>query len=145
MTKIYLICGFLGAGKTTFATQLAKEKNAVHLNPDEWCLKLFSKEEYEENWDRCFDKTLDILWDKIAEYARANKSVVFDMGFWPKQSRMEAKRKAEHLGIEAVLYYIYTSDAVSKERISKRSGAIAEYNLKHFDEVKKRFEEPNFY
>ena len=64
----YLICGFLGAGKTTYSQKLSKETGAIHLNPDEWCMKLFSKE----------------------EYAQKGKSIIFDMGFWTKQSRDEA-------------------------------------------------------
>lgn len=50
MTKptYYLVCGFLGAVKTTHSKKLAQETGAIHLNPDEWCVKLFSKTEYEK-------------------------------------------------------------------------------------------------
>ena len=50
----YLICGFLGAGKTTYSQKLSKETGAIHLNPDEWCIKLFSKEEYEKKLGQVF-------------------------------------------------------------------------------------------
>ena len=77
----YLICGFLGAGKTTYSQKLAQETGAIHLNPDEWCMKLFDRTEYEKNWDICFSKTIALLWEKASEYAKQNKSVIFDMGF----------------------------------------------------------------
>jgi len=103
----YLICGFLGAGKTTYAERLAEETGAVHLNPDVWCTKLFPKAEYEQIWDKCFPETIEILWHKAADYAKQNKSVIFDMGFWTKESRQEAIKKANQFGFQAVLYYVY--------------------------------------
>ena len=138
----YLICGFLGAGKTTYSQKLSKETGAIHLNPDQYCMELFDKTEYEENWDECFSKTIALLWEKASEYAKQNKSVIFDMGFWTTESRKEAIKKALELGFFPIIHYIYAPDAVLKERISKRSGSIAIHNLKHFDELKKQFEEP---
>ena len=138
----YLICGFLGAGKTTYSQKLAEETGAIHLNPDQWCVKLFDKTEYERNWDVCFLKTIDLLWGKVSEYAKQNKSVVFDMGFWTKKSRKDACKRAIELGYFPIIHYIYAPDEVLKKRISQRSGAIADYNLKHFEELKMQFEEP---
>lgn len=140
---LYIICGFLGAGKTTYSQKLAKEMGAVNLNPDEYCMKLFTQEEYEQNWNECFSKTIDYLWEKVNEYAKQKKSVIFDMGFWTKQSRYEAAEKAKQSGFLPIIHYLYASEKILKERISKRKGAIADYNLKHFDELKMQFEEPD--
>lgn len=137
----YLICGFLGAGKTTYSRKLAKETRAIHLNPDEWCIKLFSKEEYEQNWSKCFSETIEHLWKKAEEYAKNGKSVIFDMGFWTKLSRDEATQRARDLGFNPVIH-LNVPDEILKQRISARKGTIAEYNLKHFDELKKQFEVP---
>lgn len=142
MTKLYLICGFLGAGKTTFSKSLAKEKDAIHLNPDEWCIKLFPNE-YEQSWDKCFSKTIDLLWNKIEKYAKQGQDVVFDMGFWTKLSRDDARQKAKKLGIEPVLYYIYAPDDILQKRLAQRTGLIAQNNLKNFVKIKLSFEEPN--
>ena len=138
----YLICGFLGAGKTTYSQKLAKETGAIHLNPDQYCMELFDKTEYEENWDECFSKTITLLWEKASEYAKNGKSVIFDMGFWTKISRDEAIKKAVELGFLPIIHYVCAPDEILKQRISARKGAIAEYNLKHFDELKKEFEVP---
>ncbi len=141
--KLYIICGFLGAGKTTFSKQLALDKNALHLNPDEWCCKLFTKEEYEQNWEECFSKTLNILWNKAQDAVTSGKDVIFDVGFWDKNSRIEAKKRAQQLGAEPVLYYIYAPDEILKQRISLRKGKIAENNVKNFSAIKMLFEEPD--
>ena len=139
----YLICGFLGAGKTTYSKKLASTTNAIHLNADEWCMKLFAKDEYEKNWEACFLKTMEHLWARAKEYAQQQKSVIFDIGFWNKPSRTEAKEKASRMGFLPVIHYVYAPDNILKERISKRQGAIAVHNLKHFDEIKQLFEEPD--
>ena len=139
----YLICGFLGAGKTTYSKKLVQEKKAIHLNADEWCMKLFSKDEYETNWENCFLKTMEYLWDKASEFSKQGQSVVFDIGFWDKKSRIEAIDKARELGFLPIIHYVYAPDDILKERISLRKGLIAENNLKHFDEIKKLFEEPD--
>ncbi|MBQ8557690.1 MAG: hypothetical protein IJ440_02710, partial [Alphaproteobacteria bacterium] len=59
-----------------------------------------------------------------------------------KCSRETAKRHAKILGMDAVLYYIYVPDNILKERLSLRTGKIAEYNLSHFEILKRKFEEP---
>ncbi len=140
---IYLICGFLGAGKTTYSKKLAKEKNAIHLNPDEVVMKRYSKEEYENNWEACFAETMDFLWQETASYIQQNKDIIFDVGFWDKASRVIAKEKATKLGATPIIYYIYAPDEILKQRISSRKGKIAEHNLLHFDDIKKYFEEPS--
>ena len=138
----YIICGFLGAGKTTYSKKLAQETGAMHLNADEYCMELFSKDEYEENWEECFLKTLEYLWEIALELSKIEKSVILDIGFWSKQSRDEAYKKALELGFLPIVHYVYAPDNILKERIAKRKGAIAENNIKNFDEIKKLFEEP---
>ncbi len=142
MSKLYLICGFLGAGKTTYSQKLALGKNALHLNPDEWCVKLFPKDVYEKNWSDCFTKTIEVLWIKTKEAATCNQDVIFDMGFWTKESRDDARNRALALGMETELHYVYAPDEILKERISHRTGLIAENNLRQFDRIKQSFEPP---
>lgn len=143
MSKLHLICGFLGAGKTTYSQKLAKELHAIHLNPDKWCTKLFTQTEYENNWDTCFAQTIDFLWQKAEQHLILETDVIFDMGFWSKQSRKDAKERAHKLGFTSILYYIYAPDNILKQRIFTRTGAIAQSNLQNFGKLKGLFEEPS--
>ncbi len=140
---IYLICGFLGAGKTTYSEKLAQNTGAIHLNPDKVCMLKYPYEEYENNWETCFAQTIDYLWQEIATYIREHKDVIFDMGFWTKSSREQAVNKVKQLGGNPIIYYIYAPDSILKQRLAQRKGKIAEQNLLHFDTKKKSFEEPS--
>jgi predicted kinase len=142
-STLYIIHGFLGSGKTTFSKKLSLEIGAVHMNPDEWCVKLFDKKNYEHNWEKCFDETVNILWEKVAEYLTNGTDVIFDMGFWDRQSRNHAKSIAIKYNSDFKHYYIYVPDDIAKERILSRSGKIAENNVRNFDEIKKLFSEPD--
>ena len=140
---IYLICGFIGARKTTYSQKLSNDVDAVHLNPDEWCMKIFTPKEYETDWNGCFSKAINLLWEKAAVFAKESKNVIFDMGFWNKKERKQAFKKAEKLGFMPIIDYVYAPDEILKKRISTRKGIIAEQNLKNFDKIKELFEAPS--
>lgn len=142
MAKIFLICGFLGAGKTTISKQLAQQYDAEYMNVDETVAQMFAPEQYHNDWERCFSEAEKVLWLKIQEYAKCDKSVVFDVGFWTRESRDEARLRAQQIGLEPVLYYVYAPDNILKQRISKRTGKIATNNIKNFDNIKQMFEAP---
>ena len=90
ISNIYLICGFLGAGKTTYSKKLAQDTGATHLNIDEICMQKYTPAEYEKNWELCFSQTLDSLWKDISTYMHHGRDVIFDAGFWSRISRDEA-------------------------------------------------------
>ncbi len=41
---VYLICGFIGAGKTTFAKKLEEKTGAVRITKDEWSIRLIGND-----------------------------------------------------------------------------------------------------
>jgi len=142
-TTLYIIQGFIGAGKSTFSKKLSSEKMAVHLNPDECVSKLYKKSEYMNNWDACFNNTLNYLWQKAEELLKSGEDVVFDMGFWLKKDRDFAKALAKKCNSNFVHYYLYVPDEILKERIIKtRPPEWAERHIANFDKNKSFFEEP---
>ncbi len=142
MAKIFLMCGFLGAGKTTVSKRLAKQYDAEYMNVDNHVIRLFTRDEYEDNWENCFSTAEEDLWQKIRLCAQSNTNVVFDVGFWTRQSRDIARTRAKQFGMTPIVYYVYAPDEILKQRIASRSGKIAENNIKNFDAIKQMFEEP---
>jgi predicted ATPase len=41
---VYVLCGFIGAGKTTFAKQLEAQTGAVRITKDEWLIRIVGNE-----------------------------------------------------------------------------------------------------
>ena len=63
MAVVYLTCGKICSGKSTFARKLAKEKNAVILSCDE-LTKLFPSAENHESVLEAVEKYLLKKWKK---------------------------------------------------------------------------------
>lgn len=142
MATLFLICGFLGSGKTTLSKRFAMEHNAEYMNVDETVIQMFTAGEYEYNWEKCFATAEEILWQQIQQCAKSNKNVVFDVGFWTRKSRDDARLRATQAGMKPIVYYVYAPDDILKQRIAKRPGKIAENNITNFDTIKQMFEEP---
>jgi predicted kinase len=115
----------------------------MRLNADEWVAAHFSDVEQPNNWDKCFSTAVTAIWKEAEVHLRNGKDVILDLGFWSKESRDDARRRAAECGAEFKHYYITAPDEVLLERIRQRSGSIAERNLRDYYELKKGFEEPN--
>src|SRR5262249_51520783 len=103
---IYLICGFIGAGKTTFAKKLEEKTGAVRITKDEWSTRLVGNDPtidgYAE-WDR---KIIGLSRDVAFYLAEKGIDVIMDEGFWEKETRDEMRRRIDAVGAKAVLYYV---------------------------------------
>ena len=72
MAKVYLICGKICCGKTTYANKICAENNAVLLSVDEITLALFGQhcgdkhDEYVERTEKyLLNKSLELIKNKI--------------------------------------------------------------------------------
>ena len=141
---LHIIQGFIGAGKSTFSKKLTLlNTGAKLLNPDEWVTKLYCKDEYMANWNKCFEITVNKLWDLAKEYLHNGTDVIFDMGFWLKKDRDFARQIAKSFNSKLIHYYLYVTDEILKERIvASRPYPWAKIHLENFDKNKRLFEEP---
>lgn len=120
MAVVYLTCGKICSGKSTFARKLAKEKKAVILSCDE-LTKLFPSA---ENHEAVLEKVEQYLLTKMEEIINCGINVILDWGFWTKQKRTEMTVRLEGLGIPYEWYYIKVSDSQLRENIKKRNSAL---------------------
>lgn len=123
MAKVYLICGKICCGKTTYANKFCNENNAVLLSVDEITLALFGQHCGDKH-DEYVEKTEKYLLNKSLELIRKNISVVLDWGFWTKAERTAVKEFYKSRNIECELHYIDISDEVWKSRLHKRNNAV---------------------
>jgi len=118
----YVICGFIGAGKTTFARNLEKETGAIRVTKDEWIIKIFgNKITSDKNFER-YDKNITKLATDIAfKILKAGKDVIIDEGFWVKSQRDDIKKKILQVGAKPIFYYVESTVEKMKERVINRS------------------------
>ena len=118
----YVICGFIGAGKTTFARKLEKETGAIRVTKDEWIIKIFGNKITLDNNFEVYDKNITKLATDIAfKILKAGKDVIIDEGFWVKSQRDNIKKKILQVGAKPIFYYIESSVEKMKERVINRS------------------------
>jgi predicted kinase len=118
---VHMICGFIGAGKTTFAKKLEKEIGAVRITKDEWMVQIFGNRPPKDKFAE-YDKNVSKLSQEFAfRVLKAGVDVSLDDGFWYKSQRDEVRKAVEALGGKPVLYYVRQPFETMKARTVERS------------------------
>ena len=117
--RLILTCGLPGAGKTTLATRLAAERNAVRLSKDEWQWALGSTP-----WDRPTGEKIERqLWALAQDILRRGLSVIVDFGLWARVERDDMRTAARDLGVGVELHYLGVPADELWRRIDVRNSA----------------------
>ena len=118
----YVICGFIGSGKTTFARKLEKETKAIRITKDEWMIKIFGNRITRDSNFEDYDK---IITKQAREMAllilKTGKNVILDEGFWSKSQKNDIKKKIINVGAKPIFYYVECPVAKMRERVVNRS------------------------
>jgi len=125
MSKIHLVFGAQGAGKTSYSKALAKETKAVHFSIDEWMWKLYGADLPKplniswimERVDRC-EK---LIWDMTKRISASGSVVILDLGFTKHEKRKQFKQLAASLNIETQLHYIKAPLTLRRQRVRERN------------------------
>jgi predicted kinase len=127
---VYLICGFIGAGKTTFAKKLEEKTGAVRITKDEWSIRIIGNDPtiagYEE-WDH---KIIGLSRHVAFYLAEKGIDVIIDEGFWGKEERHEMKRQIAAIGATAIMYYVETPIETIRERVTWRNDNLTKESFK---------------
>lgn len=120
--RAHIICGFIGAGKTTFARKLEKETGAIRITKDEWMVKIFGNTITSDKNFAEYDRNVTELAKNIAfNILKTGKDVIIDEGFWAKSQRDNIKKKILELGARPILYYVECPIEEMRERVVNRS------------------------
>ena len=103
---VYIICGFIGAGKTTFAKKLELKTGAIRITKDEWLMKLFGHNPRVEGFEEYDEKICELSNNIAFQFVERGIDVIIDDGFWVKKQRDEMRERIEKAGAKAVLYYV---------------------------------------
>jgi len=118
----FLIHGFLGAGKTTLAKQIAATTGAVRLSADDWYLHLFGSGQPQHGVGTPAEDRLHGLLRRLwPDILRAGADVVLDMGLWTRQERDRSMQVVRDVGAIPVLLALVTDDQTALRRLEARA------------------------
>ena len=143
----YLICGFIGAGKTTFARKLEKETGAVRITKDEWMITVFgNKITSDKNFEEYDKNVIELSRNLAFKILESGGDVIMDEGFWAKSERNDLIKKILNIGAKPILYFVDCPIEEMRKRVLSRSDNPPidsfEINGEMFDSYVKYWEPP---
>ncbi len=123
--RIHLLLGPVGAGKSTFARQLAEEKPALRLTLDEWMAELFRPDRpetgvvewYVERAARCVEQIMAVASAVLA----LGTDVILEIGLLRRLEREAFYRRVDAAGHAMRVYVLDAPREVRRERVSARN------------------------
>lgn len=116
---IYLICGFLGFGKTTYAKKLEQEKSATRFTHDEIMLHRYGRQP--DNFQEKYKEVDNFIRQKAIEEIQKGKNVILDYGFWSKEKRAEYYQWAKNITPNVCFCAVCCDINVAKNRVLERT------------------------
>ena len=120
MAKVFIVCGKLCSGKSTYANRIRQTHKAVILSIDEIMLSLFGQDAGEKH-DYYVEKTKDYLYAKSIEIVESGINVVLDWGFWTRKEREYAREFYSSRSIDYEFYFLDVDLAEWSRRIQERN------------------------
>ena len=123
---LYLLCGLPCSGKTTFASQLAKEKEAIVLSLDRLVLVLYPEEDTFETHRKYVQRVEDAFFPIVRDLLCRDCSVVMDFPAHTKSERDSLRQLAIQAEVKSQLYYLQADVETITRRIQQRNTALKE-------------------
>ena len=132
MSKVYLVCGKICSGKTTYAKKICAKSNAILLSVDEIMLSLFDQccgPQLHQEYER---RLKGYLFEKSLELLKNGSDVVLDWGFWTTAERNATKEFYRTQGISCELHYVDVDDKTWEQQLNKRNNQIMNKEVKAY-------------
>ena len=109
--------GLPAAGKTSRAREIAAQRGALRLTPDEWMLPLFGQEQPEGRRNVLEGR---LIWTAMAAL-RLGVDVVLDFGVWAREERSALRALAASAGATSELVYLPVTAEEQRRRVRDRA------------------------
>jgi predicted kinase len=122
---VHLICGSTGAGKTTYARDLASNIGGVVFSIDEWMVSLFGEDapaNLDPSWifprvDRCETQ----MWAMALQLGKIDVPSILDFGFQKHEHRQRFAGLARKAQLTAKLHVLDVDASERWERVKARN------------------------
>jgi predicted kinase len=115
-SRLIIVCGLPGSGKTTRARALEAKLRAVRFCPDDW-MESLSIDIYNEE---ARGKLEALQWKLAQELLAPGLLVIIEWDTWARSERDALRLRARELGAAVELHYLFAPPNVLFERIQRR-------------------------
>jgi predicted kinase len=133
-SRLIIVCGLPGSGKTTHAKMLQAQLRAIRFSADEWVDALALN-----LWDeRRREKIEALQWQLSQEILAQGLTVIIEWGTWGRSERDSLRMRARELGAAVELHYLSASVDVLFDRVRCRemeNPPIQRDQLVHWAEI----------
>jgi predicted kinase len=121
-TTLYLICGKIGAGKSTLARQLASGAPALLISEDHWTSHLFAGDLTTiDDYGRLSARLRAAMGPHVVDILRQGLSVVLDFPANTVKNRNWMRSLTTEAQVAHELHLLDLPDAVCKQRLRERN------------------------
>ena len=137
MSKLIIVCGLPGTGKTTHARELEAQQ-AVRLCPDEWMTTL-DVDLYDQD---ARGQVENLQWELAQRLLTLGVDVVIEWGAWLRSERDVLRHRAHELGATVELHYLTAPIDVLFERVQHRNREDPPISREDLTEWSRIFQSP---
>ncbi len=132
---LHLMCGKIGAGKSTLSQQLAAQPRSVLISEDAWLAALYPDQIHSiADYLQCAAALRDVLTQHVCAILTAGVSVVLDFPFNTPASREWGRELFDSAGVAHQLHFLDVPDPICKARLRARN-ARGEHPFQASDEA----------
>lgn len=136
-TRLVVVCGLPGAGKSTVATAVTDRLDAALVRTDVVRKELFSDPSYTAEESR---RTYEAMFERAGSYLAGGDSVVLDGTFRRAARRQQARDLAERRDAALQLVRVSCDEQTAKERIRSRADDPSDADVDVYDLLREEFE-----
>ena len=115
-SRLIIVCGLPGSGKTTHARHLEGQMHAVRLSADDWMEALSV-----DIWNEAMRAKIEALQWKLAQDLLSHGlTVIIEWGTWGRSERDALRLGARALGAAVELHYLSAPVDSLLERVQRR-------------------------
>ncbi len=145
---LYLFCGKMAAGKSTFASDLSQRNNLLLLSEDDMLGKLYPAEIVDvPGYVSRSGRLKSTIENLIVQLLSGGASIAMDFPANTESQRAWLINLAQSAGAGFRLYYFEVSDTVCKARLRQRAAEhpqrAATDTVEMFDAITRFFEAPD--